>query len=111
MLSRKQLGEAKFLAADCNHDGEISTVDVEILEKAGVLLSEVDQTKSQDELMETQAYQKYINLIDRNPDAEETPVEEPTQPEEKPMTFFEKLVQVIVKIIEFVQDFFKKVIK
>ena len=111
MLDREQVGAAKWMAADCNHDGEINATDVAILEQAGLLLANVDQTMSQDELMQSDYYMEYLNLIDQNPDAQETPAEEPTQPEEKPMTFFEKLVQVIVKIIEFVQDCFKKVIK
>lgn len=71
MLTREQVGEAVWMAADCNHDGVIDQADVELLNKAGVLLSNVDQTKSTDELLETSAeYVEYLNLIDQQTDAD-----------------------------------------
>ena len=76
MLTREQVGEAVWMAADCNHDGVIDQADVELLNQAGVLLSNVDQTKSTDELLETSAeYVEYLNLIDQQTDADsdETP--------------------------------------
>ena len=38
MLTREQVGEAVWMASDCNHDGVIDQADVEILNQAGVLL-------------------------------------------------------------------------
>ena len=71
MLTREQVGEAVWMAADCNHDGVIDQADVELLNQAGVLLSNVDQTKSTDELLETSAeYVEYLNLIDQQTDAD-----------------------------------------
>ena len=46
LLTREQVGEAKYLAADCNHDDEINSSDVLLLEQAGLLLADVDQTKN-----------------------------------------------------------------
>lgn len=71
MLTREQVGEAVWMAADCNHDGVIDQADVDLLNQAGVLLSSVDQTKSTDELLETSAeYVEYLNLIDQQTDAD-----------------------------------------
>ena len=71
MLTREQVGEAVWMAADCNHDGVIDQADVDLLNQAGVLLSSVDQTKPTEELLETSSeYVEYINLIDQQTDAE-----------------------------------------
>ncbi len=60
------------MAADCNHDGVINQADVDLLNQAGVLLANVDQTKSQEELLETSAeYNEYLNLIDQSVAVEE----------------------------------------
>ena len=65
LLTREQTGEAKYLAADCNHDGEINASDVEILQNAGLLLSDVDQSKSQEELETDSAYEEYSELVNQ----------------------------------------------
>lgn len=67
MLSENDIGRAKFTAADCNHDGIINNLDVEILEQAGVLLARIDQTKTVEELLSTSSeYNEYLNLIKQN---------------------------------------------
>lgn len=66
MLTRETAGEAAFTAADCNHDGVIDSLDVDILNQAGVLLAKIDQTKSEEELLETSSeYAQYLELIDQ----------------------------------------------
>ena len=92
MLTREQVGEAVYMAADCNHDGVIDEFDVELLEEAGVLLASVDQSKSQEELQTDSAYVEYLNLIDQNP------VNEETQPEQTP--------SVLDKLIGFIADIY-----
>ena len=72
MLTREQVGEAVYMAADCNHDGVIDSFDVDILQQAGVLLAGVDQSKTQEELQTDSTYVQYLNLIDQNPVDEET---------------------------------------
>ena len=97
MLTKDQIGEAAYMAADCNHDGVVDEFDVALLNQAGVLLANVDQTKSSDELLETSsAYTEYINLIDQNPSQEELTYE----PTETQMTVAEK-------IFMFIKSFFK----
>ena len=73
ILTREQTGEAKYLAADCNHDGEINASDVEILQNAGLLLSDVDQSKSQEELETDSAYEEYSELVNQLSTNEDEP--------------------------------------
>ena len=100
MLTREQVGEAKYTAADCNHDGEVNSSDVILLEQAGLLLSEVDQTASHEEMMETQAYRDYLDLIDQTPEKDE----KPTASEQ---TFIEKIISVIRYIISIIISIIK----
>ena len=44
MLTKEQVGEAEYMAADCNHDNVIDENDVDILIDAGLLLTDVKQT-------------------------------------------------------------------
>ena len=107
MLTREQVGEAVWMAADCNHDGVIDQLDVDLLNQAGVLLSNVDQTKPTEELLETSAeYNKYIDLIDQyNTDVE--PKKTPYQPYD---SFITKIIVVLKllfnHIFEFIARFF-----
>ena len=106
MLTREQVGEAVWMAADCNHDGVIDQADVDLLNQAGVLLSNVDQTKSTDELIETSSeYVEYLNLIDQQTDADsdETP-EDNTEENEEPTEL--NLWNIIVKyFVELIKKF------
>lgn len=45
MLTKEQVGTAQYTAADCNHDGVIDRLDVDVLVQSGLLLSEVSQTQ------------------------------------------------------------------
>ena len=72
MLTREQVGEAVYMAADCNHDGAIDELDVELLEEAGLLLASIDQSKSGEELQTDSVYVEYLNLIEQNPANDET---------------------------------------
>ncbi len=66
MLAKEDVGEAAYMAADCNHDGIIDESDVALLNEAGSLLSKVDQTKPTDELMQTASYIEYTSLIEQD---------------------------------------------
>ena len=71
MLTKDDVREAVYMAADCNHDGVIDQLDVELLNQAGTLLANVDQTKSAEVLLETSsAYVEYLDLIDQTPEIE-----------------------------------------
>ena len=104
ILTEEQVGSLKWSAADCNHDGEVNASDVLILEQAGLMLANVDQTKSGDELQEDAAFTDYVELIDQNPATEEpTEQEAPAQP-----TVFEKIVDFIKYVITLIKSFLVK---
>lgn len=85
MLTREQVGEAVWMAADCNHDGKIDQADVDLLNQAGLLLSSVDQTKSAEELFETSSeYNEYLNLIDQSVEVNEDKSEQENPETQKP---------------------------
>ena len=96
LLTREQIGEAKYLAADCNHDGEINASDVEILQNAGLLLGNVDQSKSQEELQSDSVYEEYSSLIEQSPDDAEQ--DDPSF-DNSVFVYFYKLIEKIVKYI------------
>lgn len=107
MLTREQVGEAAWIAADCNHDGIIDQADVELLNRAGVLLSKVDQTKSNEELIETSSeYVEYLNLIDQK--SAETEID--NRPDGKP-GFMTRIVELLKHIAEWIINLFSKLIK
>ena len=96
LLTREQTGEAKYLAADCNHDGVIDGADIEILQNAGLLLGDVDQSKSREELHSDSAYEEYSSLIEQSPDDAEQ--DDPTF-DNSVFVYFYKLIAKIVKYI------------
>lgn len=121
MLTKEDVGEAVYMAADCNHDGVIDEADVALLNQAGTLLANVDQTKSSEELLETSSeYVEYISLIDQSPEieaegeteidtevdveTEETPEADiettPEQDEIKEASIFEMIFNFIKSIFE-----------
>ncbi len=70
MLTKDNVGEAVYMAADCNHDGVIDSSDVDLLNQAGLLFANIDQMKSEQELATDSEYIEYLNLIDQTPDTE-----------------------------------------
>lgn len=76
LLTKEKVGEAVWLAADCNHDGKIDADDRELLEQAGLLLSKVDQSKSQQELETDEAYTEYMSLINQSVDSTDANIDE-----------------------------------
>ena len=100
LLTEEQVGSLKWSAADCNHDGLVDSSDVLILQKAGVLLAQVNQSESDTDVEENQAYQDYIELIDQNPTVEDQPVEEP-EPEVQPASIIDRIIEFIKKVVDF----------
>ena len=43
ILTKEQVGDAVWKAADCNHDGEINEADVELLNIVGVLTEDISK--------------------------------------------------------------------
>ena len=106
MMTKDDVGEAVYMAADCNHDGVIDQLDVDILREAGVLLSQVDQNKSGEELLETSsAYVEYLNLIEQTADIKaEEPVEDETIDTGFTFNIFEVLIKLIKNLISVISS-------
>ena len=96
LLTREQTGEAKYLAADCNHDGVIDGADIEILQNAGLLLGNVDQSKSHEELQSDSVYEEYSSLIEQSPD--DAGQDDPSF-DNSVFVYFYKLIAKIAKYI------------
>ena len=104
LLTKDQIGEAAYMAADCNHDGVVDEFDVAILNQAGVLLANVDQTKTQEELAADSDYVEYLNLIDQNPTVEEEP-----EKSEQDNGFIAKLIAFIETILKYIVTLVNKI--
>ena len=111
-LTREQVGEAAWAAADCNHDGVIDSLDAELLERAGLLLSQIDQSKPQSEIVTSDEYIEYQSLIDQSPEPQESEPDITPEPDPEPEpTVFEQIVSFIRQIVEFVLSFVKRLYK
>lgn len=109
MLTKEQVGEAVWLAADCNHDGTVDEFDVQLLEQAGLLLNEVDQTLTAQELETNSAYIEYFELIIQNPDTQkiEEPATSEQTPEQENKSVFSKVIESIINILNWILKLFK----
>ena len=115
MLSESDIGELAYRAADCNHDGVIDEADVDLLNQAGAILANIDQTKSAEVLLETSsAYVEYIELIDQSPeievedetDAPEADAEDSDPIEENSIfTFIFEFISMLQKLFDFILSF------
>ena len=102
MLTREQVGEAVWMAADCNHDGKIDQADVDLLNQAGLLLSSVDQTKPTEELLKTSSeYNEYLNLIDQSVEVKsDEPENDETEAPLLHKRWIDKLIDFILYVIK-----------
>ncbi|MBP3328284.1 MAG: hypothetical protein J6L91_05200, partial [Clostridia bacterium] len=111
LLSKDDVSPAFYTAADCNHDGVIDSFDVALLEQAGILLADVDQSKSSDELATDAAYIEYLDLIDQSPETEieaeekPQPEDEIETPETEEFSIIEFIIELIKKFIEFILSY------
>ena len=115
ILSREQVGEAVYAAADSNHDYAIDENDVALLEQAGLLLANVDQSKTPAELFEDAVFSEYINLITQSPVTAEKTVETAptdTTPADEPVvtqTLFQQIMDFIIHIFNLITSYISKV--
>ncbi len=120
MLTEADVSKAVYAAADCNHDGVIDGLDVELLQQAGVLLADVDQSKNSDELHNTSSvYAEYLSIIDQTVEAETTEITEETAAEtpadsipaeaEEPaqVNGFRMLTEFVETILRFICSIFR----
>ena len=111
MLTRDQIGNAAYAAADCNHNMHVDYYDVECLKKAGILLSKVNQSISRKELLKTSAeYNEYLNLIDQSVAVEEKK-QETEMPDSSPSNsgLNEKILMFAEYFINLILELFSKI--
>ena len=77
LISQSAWTAAQLAACDANHDGNIDAADVALIERAGLLLNDIDQTASHEELETNSVYLEYCSLIDQTVE-----IIEPDQPAE-----------------------------
>ncbi|MBQ9552802.1 MAG: dockerin type I repeat-containing protein [Clostridia bacterium] len=82
LIPQTALTDAQRTACDANHDGVIDNTDVSMIEQAGLLLAQVDQTAPIEELQANSVYLEYCGLIDQN--IEITEPDQQTTTEETP---------------------------
>jgi len=93
----------QLTAADCNHDGSIDLSDVEILENAGVLLSEIEQSRTSDEPLESSTvYSEYVELIEQTDNNHEI-----NNVKSDVKAYFCKIIELIKIIFSIFQSIFK----
>ena len=80
MIPSSALTDAQRAACDANHDGVIDEADTAIIERAGLLLNQIDQTLPQEELETNSVYLEYCGLIDQS--IEITEPDQPTETDE-----------------------------
>ena len=109
-LTKEQVGNEIWAAADCNHDGVIDASDVALLERAGLLLSSIDQSKTPEELKSDEAYIEYESLIDQSAEPNADIVAEPDEPKEPETESESNLVIFIKKIVSFIKEIISKIL-
>lgn len=105
LITQEDTGEFVYTAADCNHDGVIDMLDVTILQEAGVLLTDINQSRS-GELEASSVYGEYLSLINQSPDSEKTSQTDNRTQKSTPLnaivSFFQDIIALIRSIIDFV---------
>ena len=109
-LTKEQVGNEIWAAADCNHDGVIDASDVALLERAGLLLTKVDQSKTPEELKSDEAYIEYESLIDQSAEPNADIAAEPEAPKEPETESESNLVIFIKKIVSFIKEIISKIL-
>lgn len=66
LLTKENIPDYMWTAADCNHDGLINEVDVDLLMGAGVKRNDIEQNVPQTELVTQTAYIEYASIIDQS---------------------------------------------
>lgn len=123
LLTEENIPKCMWQAADCNHDGTIDKIDVDLLIDAGLRKDNIGQNITQPELVNQTAYIEYAAIIDQSPnillvesDRSDEPDKpnksdkpnEPVAPVEK-ITFpdlFELIFKIIIKFFSLVLHIF-----
>ncbi len=106
LLNQSNTSEAILMAADCNRDGAIGNLDIQLLKRAGVLLEKIDQTLPTEELTATSAYAEYSSLISQTAEISNESQNQPDETDDTPAStpietnlfdLFVKAIELIIK--------------
>ncbi len=120
LISADRLSEAQFRAADCNHDGVIDSADFYLLNQASLMLEDIDQSATRQELVTNSVYITYCSLIDQTageetnlvpmPDLDEAPSDNAADAEIKDTEENKPADEINLEIIfTTIFDFIKKI--
>ncbi len=103
LISQSTLTDAQLAACDANHDGVIDANDVVLIEKAGLLLNDIDQNAAPEELETNSVYLAYCSLIDQTVELvePEQPVQtaEPQPAAQNILAWFSNLFSIVLNWI------------
>ena len=115
LISADRLSAAQFKAADCNHDGVVDSADFYLLNQASLMLDDIDQSATKEQLATNAMYISYCSLIDQTageetnlvpvPDNNEAPSDTTADVEPSESAEASELEAIFTMII----DFFKKI--
>ncbi|MCQ2485018.1 MAG: hypothetical protein MJ168_06765 [Clostridia bacterium] len=104
LISKDMIRGVVWRAADCNHDGVIDGLDVELLRQAGLLLENIDQSKPTEELLATSSeYVQYLNLIDQTAEVKTSEDINSDEPVNGKICIFNWLLNCIIKILNYIK--------
>ncbi len=109
LISADRLSSAQQKAADCNHDGVIDGADFYLLNQASLMLEDIDQSATKDQLATNAMYISYCSVIDQTAGEETNLIPAPETNEEFDVeVIFTTLFELIKKILTLVFSFIIK---
>ena len=111
LIPADRLSAAQFRAADCNHDGAVDSADFYLLNQASLMLEDVDQSATKEELATNAMYIGYCSLIDQSAGKETNLVPAPeatpeTTPEISETEEFFDIEAFFSSILDFIKKIF-----
>lgn len=114
LIGESALTAAQQTAADCNHDGAIDSADVSLLERAGLLLAQIDQTLPSEGAQPNSLYLEYCALIDQSIeiDSSERPTaaEEPAADRESAPTVRQMILDLFRRVADLITMIFSIIV-
>ncbi len=100
LITPAQAGPAVYMAADCNHDGAVSILDVRLADDAGLLRTDIDQSVSEEE----EELPEISPVCTAESAASEIITDEPTEPQLSG-SLNSRLIELIKKVIDIITKF------